>query len=246
MKKKLVSGAIVVTLALAGGCQAADQGAAPNGTMDQPRYDTNTGDGMTNVRNYTMQRDADNFQNRDTRNINNRTMDPNTRTDNVNRANDNRTNNNFYNRMNNNNNNNINRVTDNRNENRYEVSSEAADRISDRVEEIDNVYVLTTENNAYVAAELDTDRGDQNNRNNNRNNQNRFDDELSEDVKDEIADIVQSVDNNIDNVYISTNPDFFDLTNNYVNDVNRGEPIEGFFDQFNNMVERLSPQNQTR
>jgi len=42
-------------------------------------------------------------------------------------------------------------------------------------------------------------------------------------------------------VYVSTNPDFFDLTNGYIDDVNRGEPVEGFFDQFSNMIERLFP-----
>ncbi|WP_085992825.1 YhcN/YlaJ family sporulation lipoprotein [Oceanobacillus senegalensis] len=236
MKKQLITGAVIVSLALAG-CQGANEGASPNNAdrIDHPRYGTNTGDGMTNVRNYTMERDADRLQNRDFRDINNRTNDDL-----------NRTNNNFYNRMDNDadtNNNNTNHVRDNRNENRYHVAEEAADRISDRVKEIDNVYVLTTNNNAYVAAELDTDRNDDNNRNPERNNQNRFDDRLSDDVKGKISDIVKSVDNDIDNVYISTNPDFFDLANNYVDDVDRGEPVEGFFDQFGNMIERIFPQN---
>ncbi|RKQ31242.1 YhcN/YlaJ family sporulation lipoprotein [Oceanobacillus halophilus] len=229
MKKKLIAGAIVVSLAL-GGCQAAEEGASPNGAgnLDHARYGTDTGDGMTNVRNYRMQRDADDFQNRDARNINHRTNDRN--------MNNNAQNNNYTNL-------NQNRVNDNDNENRYEIASEAADKISDKVKEIDNVYVVTTDNNAYVAAELDTDKKDRNRNKNQNDNQNRFDDELSDKVKEEISDIVKSVDKDIDNVYVSTNPDFFDLTNNYVEDVDRGEPIEGFFDQFGNMIERLFPQN---
>src|SRR5699024_9710175 len=39
-------------------------------------------------------------------------------------------------------------------ETRYEVADEAADRITDEVNVIDGAYVLTTENNAYVAANL--------------------------------------------------------------------------------------------
>ena len=99
--------------------------------------------------------------------------------------------------------------------------------------------MITTDNNAYVAAELDND----NKRGNNNRNNDRFDDQLSDEVKNKISKIVKSVNKDIDNVYVSTNPDFLDLTNNYANDVERGEPIEGFFDQFSNMIERIFPQN---
>lgn len=67
--------------------------------------------------------------------------------------------------------------------------------------------------------------------------------ELTDDIKKEIKEIVQSVDNNIENVYVSTNPDFADLTNNYINDFNEGKPVRGMFDQLGNMIERLFPQN---
>src|SRR5699024_1429125 len=36
----------------------------------------------------------------------------------------------------------------------YRVSKEAAERITEEVDEIDNAYVLTTRHNAYVAATL--------------------------------------------------------------------------------------------
>src|SRR5690625_7251246 len=49
--------------------------------------------------------------------------------------------------------------------------------------------------------------------------------ELTNEVKNQITDIVQSVDNNIDNVYVSTSPDFFDLANNYVDDMDNGRPV---------------------
>ncbi|WP_164215966.1 YhcN/YlaJ family sporulation lipoprotein [Virgibacillus sp. YIM 98842] len=155
----------------------------------------------------------------------------------------------------------------NDNNNRYEIADEAADKITEQVDEIDRAYVLTTENNAYVAAGLDTERSQRNDRGgqgntadgNGQDNEvetenlrrntpdgtdnDRFDDQLSDDVKNEISEIVQSVDNDIENVYVSTNPDFFDLTNNYADDMDRGEPVEGFFDQIGNAIERLFPQN---
>lgn len=118
----------------------------------------------------------------------------------------------------------------------YEVAEEAADRITDKINVIDGAYVLTTKNNAYVAANLDTDAG-------HREDSVTEDGELTEDVKKEISDIVQSVDNDIDDVYVSTNPDFFDLANNYATDLDDGRPVEGFFSQIGNMLERLFPQN---
>ncbi|WP_337019070.1 YhcN/YlaJ family sporulation lipoprotein [Oceanobacillus massiliensis] len=120
----------------------------------------------------------------------------------------------------------------------YDVSEEAAELIANEVNEVDRAYVLSTDNNAYVAATLKNNEG-----NNNGNNGNNQENELSDEVKGQIGDIVRSVNNDIENVYVSTNPDFVDLTNNYVNDVDNGEPIEGFFDQMGTMIERIFPQN---
>ncbi|SHM49916.1 YhcN/YlaJ family sporulation lipoprotein [Gracilibacillus kekensis] len=113
----------------------------------------------------------------------------------------------------------------------YEVAEEAADKIKSDVSEIDRAYVLTTDNNAYVAASWDK-RTDNSSKNNS---------ELSQETKDKITKAVKSVNDNIDNVYISTNPDFFDLAGQYSNDVDNGEPVEGFFRRIGNMVERVFP-----
>ncbi|HZW67895.1 MAG TPA: YhcN/YlaJ family sporulation lipoprotein [Pseudogracilibacillus sp.] len=75
-----------------------------------------------------------------------------------------------------------------------------------------------------------------------QNNSNQGDD-LSDDVKKKITDIVKDTDDNIDNVYVSTSPDFFNLSNDFADDVENGHPIEGFFDQIGNMIERVFPQN---
>ncbi|OZU87885.1 hypothetical protein CIL03_14370 [Virgibacillus indicus] len=216
MKWKLFSAILVITLALVG-CGNMDDNNNDEGALDNNNIEPtryNNNDGLDGDRDYNMRRTSDRAQDRN---------------DNNNNRND-----------------------------RYDVAGEAADRIADEIVEIDNAYVLTTENNAYVAANLDNDRNnrDQNNngndadRNNDQNqdngdrNNNDNGDELTDEVKDKIADIVKSVDNDIDNVYVSTNPDFVDLTNNYVDDMDNGEPIEGFFDQFGNMIERLFPERE--
>src|SRR5699024_127880 len=162
------------------------------------------------------------------------------------------------------------------------VSKEAADRIVKEVTDIDQAYVLTTKNNAYVAAKLDenqttpndhlssndrnhnstgtnvrhtnhrnvkdrtVNKGDANRRGTDNHMANRRDvegDAVTDDVKNQIAEIVQDVDNDIDNVYVSTSPDFFDLANDYADDMDEGKPIKGFFDQVGNTIERIFPQN---
>lgn len=64
-----------------------------------------------------------------------------------------------------------NRSSNNR-QDEYDVSKEAADRIVDEIAEIDRAYVLTTKNNAYVAAQLDEGRTNPNDHisKNDRNN----------------------------------------------------------------------------
>ncbi|WP_226038241.1 YhcN/YlaJ family sporulation lipoprotein [Aquibacillus saliphilus] len=130
---------------------------------------------------------------------------------------------------------NRNNTTNNNDENRFEVADKVSDRIVKKVNAIDNAYVLTTDNNAYVAVELDRDT----NNNNNKNGGNG--DNVSESIEKQIRDVVKNVDSDIDNVYVSTNPDFVNLTNNYRDDVENGEPIEGFFDQMGQMIERVFP-----
>ncbi|MDY0407792.1 YhcN/YlaJ family sporulation lipoprotein [Virgibacillus soli] len=214
MKRKVISLAAVATIALAG-CNANNDGATNNkGTnngAEPTRYHQNAND---NVIDRNMERTG--YRGNDRFNGSNRYNDDNYNTRDV--RNDNRGN--------------VNNNT------RYDVAKEAADRIVRDVPEIDRAYVLTTNNNAYVAAQLDT--------NDNRDgvkDKNNNGDKLTDSVKRKVSDIVKSVDNRIDNVYVSTNPDFYNLTNNYVDDMDQGRPVRGFFDQFGNMIERLFPQN---
>lgn len=132
----------------------------------------------------------------------------------------------------------------NNRDNEYSVSDEAADKIVDEIAEIDSAYVLTTNNNAYVAAMLDNDgnRAGKQHSSTGKDATNKGE-QLTDDVKSRISEIVQSVDHNIDNVYVTTNPDFMDLTDNYINDMNDGKPVRGFFDEIGNMIERVFPQN---
>lgn len=113
---------------------------------------------------------------------------------------------------------------DNGGRSRMEIADEAAERVT-QLKEVRQANVITTDNNAYVAALLEDGQ----------------DNKLSEDTKNKIAESVKAVDPDIDNVNVSTNPDFVDRVQEYADAVERGEPIEGLFDQLNETIERIFP-----
>ncbi|WLV25488.1 YhcN/YlaJ family sporulation lipoprotein [Aciduricibacillus chroicocephali] len=114
----------------------------------------------------------------------------------------------------------------------YNLSKKAANRIESEVQGIDGAYVVMTDNNAYVAANLDTN-----------NSNGRTAGELTDSVKKHIKNIVQAEEPSVDRVYVSTNPDFANLMSRYSNDVDNGRPVGGMFTEIGNMIKRVFPQN---
>src|SRR5699024_1491516 len=122
---------------------------------------------------------------------------------------------------------------------------------NDKRERDDNSTSMNTRNsndrNAVSRTENEGDsneRGQDNHMTNFRgDNIDQDGEELSDEVKNKVSDIVKDLDDRIDNVYVSTSPDFFDLADNYIGDMENGKPISGFFDQIGNMIERIFPQN---
>ncbi|MBT2691210.1 YhcN/YlaJ family sporulation lipoprotein [Bacillus sp. ISL-47] len=106
---------------------------------------------------------------------------------------------------------------------RMRVADKAAEKIT-AIPEVETANVIVTDNNAYVAARLDNGNG-----------------KLTRDIEGKIADQVKSVDQDIDNVYVSVNPDFYDRMTGYTDDIRGGQPVEGFFDEFNETVRRIFP-----
>lgn len=104
-----------------------------------------------------------------------------------------------------------------------QVADQAADKIVD-INGVRQANVLVTQRKAYVFAVLDDNQG-----------------KLTREVEDQIAQQVRATDPNIENVYVSTNPDLADRINTYVDDVQQGRPVAGFVEQFNEMVQRLFP-----
>lgn len=106
---------------------------------------------------------------------------------------------------------------------RVQIANQAAEKIT-QLNGVRQANVLVTQRNAYVAAAVDDNQG-----------------KLTRELEDQIAQQVRAADPNIQNVYVSTNPEFMDRTNRYVTDVGQGRPVAGFFEEFNEMVQRIIP-----
>ena len=109
---------------------------------------------------------------------------------------------------------------------RMDVADEAADKVT-ALKEVENATVIVTENNAYVAAQLE---GGENK-------------ELSKDTEKKIADAVKKTDPEINDVFVSTNPDFGDRLEGYADEINKGNPVTGFIEEFNETERRIFPTN---
>ncbi|MDZ5610235.1 YhcN/YlaJ family sporulation lipoprotein [Bacillus pseudomycoides] len=110
----------------------------------------------------------------------------------------------------------------NNNQTRLEVADKAADRIIE-LEEVERANVIVTNRNAYVAVVL------------------RNRDNLTNQLENKIADQVRATDADIRNVFVSANPDFVNRMRDYTEKVNKGEPVEGLFEEFNEAVRRVFP-----
>ena len=101
------------------------------------------------------------------------------------------------------------------------------ENIADRVEELKQVKrarVIVVNNDAYVGAVLK-----------------KGENSLTTEVKNKIAGAVKNTDTSITDVHVSTNPDFVKRMDQYVKDVKSGKPVEGFTDEFHNLVHRVFP-----
>ena len=222
--KTLMVTATLSTLLLAGcGTDNANDTAMRNqdNTLRNVNYNPNNNNGYPNQNNnYGYPNGNDNVINRADRNNNGINIDDrNNNRDHI----TNRNNNDGIN-VNNRNNNRMNVNNRNDNQNRMAVADKAAEKIVS-MREVDQANVIVTDNNAYVAAKLANHNGNR----------------LEKDIENKISDVVKSTDQNIDNVYVSVNPDFYERTTSYANDIRNGRPIAGFFDEFNTLVRRIFP-----
>ncbi|WP_445486905.1 YhcN/YlaJ family sporulation lipoprotein [Niallia sp. 03133] len=114
--------------------------------------------------------------------------------------------------------------TDKRTTADLDLADKAADKIKD-LKEVERAVVIKTDENAFVAVQLTGNK----------------EGNVTKELEDKVADKVRSVDHDIDNVYVSSNPDFYDRMTNYGQDIENGHPISGLFNEFSETVRRVFP-----
>lgn len=155
----------------------------------------------------------------------------------------------------------------NHNNTRIENSQEIADQIA-AMDGINDAYVLLTDRNAYVAVTIneDEDYGRMGQINPRQLGQDRMLNEngrtegvthgsnlqfgeyntmqngITQMMKNRVADKVKSLKPEIVHVYVSANPDVTERLQSYVNKMEDGQPVEGFIEEFNAMVQKMFPQ----
>jgi spore cortex protein len=127
---------------------------------------------------------------------------------------------------------------------RYQVADDVAKKVEE-VEGVDRAYVFTTDNNAFVAVDMknDNDNSGNNGMGNTATGDNN-NNEVTDKMKKDVEKAVKSVDEDIDNVYVSADPDFLGMAEDYNNKIDEGQPVKGFFLEFGNMLNRVFPNNE--
>lgn len=121
---------------------------------------------------------------------------------------------------------------DHNGESRLDLAEDAANKVTE-LDEVDNATVIITDNNAYVAVEMNNKVGNAENSD--------AENEVSQDLEKQIADKVREVKADTDQVYVSLNPDFVERMSDYGTRIKEGEPIEGFFDEFGEAMRNVFP-----
>lgn len=106
---------------------------------------------------------------------------------------------------------------------KMDIADDAANKVN-RMKEVENTYVMVTDNNAFVAVKLNDTNG-----------------KLNKDLEKKIRNEVKKTDNNIDKVYISANPDFYGRMQGYGDELRNGNPISGLYDEFTKTIRRVFP-----
>lgn len=116
----------------------------------------------------------------------------------------------------------------NTNMNTNTADLDVADKVADKVADIKGIkraIVLKTDQNAFVAVQLTGNKSGK----------------VTKKLEEKIADKVRNVDGDIQNVYVSSNPDFYNRMTNYGRDIENGKPVSGLFNQFSETVRRVFP-----
>lgn len=114
---------------------------------------------------------------------------------------------------------------DNNTTGEYEMLSDAAleTQVKDELDGVDHLYMMRMGQTVYVAADIQEDSFDVDEK----------EQAVSQVIKEKLPEV--------ETVRLTTNPDFLDLANRYREDIDAGKPVEGFFKETGEMIDRIFP-----
>jgi len=107
----------------------------------------------------------------------------------------------------------------------YDMMSDAEleEQVQGELGGVENVYMMRLGQTVYVAADIQ-------------------DDSFDVDEKEKaVSQVVKEKLPEVETVRLTTNPDFIDLANRYREDIDAGKPVEGFFEETGEMIDRIFP-----
>jgi len=107
----------------------------------------------------------------------------------------------------------------------YELLSDAEleEQVKGELDGAENIYMMQMGQTVYVAADIQ-------------------DETFDVDAKEQaVSQVVKETIPDVETVRLTTNPDFLDLADRYREDFDAGKPVEGFFKETGEMIDRIFP-----
>lgn len=95
--------------------------------------------------------------------------------------------------------------------------------VEKEIEGVNNVYLMQMGQTVYVAADVENDTMP------------------IDETEKAISQVIKDTYPEVETVRLTTNPDFLDLADRYQKEVNAGRPVEGFFNEIGEMIDRVFP-----
>lgn len=101
--------------------------------------------------------------------------------------------------------------------------AELKTNVEKEIEGVNNVYLMQMGQTVYVAADVENDTMP------------------IDETEKAISQVIKDTYPEVKTVRLTTNPDFLDLADRYQKEVNAGRPVEGFFNEIGEMIDRVFP-----
>lgn len=101
--------------------------------------------------------------------------------------------------------------------------AELKTKVEKEIESVNNVYLMRMGQTVYVAADIENDTMP------------------IDQTEKAVSQVIKESYPEVETVRLTTNPDFLDLADRYQKEVDAGRPVEGFFNEIGEVIDRVFP-----